>query len=69
MTLSAPKGVGITVAVIAITPAAVNDDMPIPASIGYRIAINIMAKLEALGITNDIKLPTKKTIGTNKVLD
>ena len=56
------------VAVIAITPAAVNDEIPMLASIGYNIDIKIIAKLDALGTTSDIKFPIKKTTGTNNDL-
>ena len=68
-TLSEPKGVGITVAVVAITAAAVNGLILDFISTGYNVANNIIAKLEALGITNDNRFPNKNTIGTKKYAD
>ena len=52
------------VAVVAITAAAVKADIPDFLSTGYNVASKIIAKFDALGTTNDKRLPRRKTIGT-----
>ena len=63
-TLSEPSGVGIIVAVVAMTAAALSRLIPAWRSTGYSVAIRMIARLEALGMTRDNRLPNKKVIGT-----
>ena len=65
-TLSPPSGVGITVSVVAMMPAAVKMDMPAPFKTGKRVASRMIAKLDALGMTRESRLPSRNTKGTIK---
>ncbi len=67
--MSLPRGVGITVAVVAITAPAVSGFMPTFNIIGYNVASKIIAKLDALGTTSDKIFPTKNTNGTKIYTD
>ncbi|MNJ68307.1 hypothetical protein D3C77_645440 [compost metagenome] len=63
-TLSLPSGVGTIVADVAMTPAAESADMPAFLRIGNKVASKMIARLDALGMTRDNRLPSKNTIGT-----
>ena len=65
-TLSDPNGVGTIVAEVPIIAAALNLDIPADRKTGYKVANRIIAKFEALGITNDNRFPIKKTMGIRK---
>ena len=53
-----------TVAVVAMTPAAVRELIPDCTSTGKRVASRMIARLEALGMTRDSRFPSRKTTGT-----